>query len=264
MRGAGESERLVVDGSDPQLERFGIEALLADLEAIRQHLGLERMSIIGQSFGGSLALLYANRYPQRVDKIIMLSGFLCNLKQRDMRRDGFVARLSQDLRTHLVKGLQALAQNEASWNQDRLDFELHQTLSPTVVANHCPQHQERARTICRSGPWKHERWNRIGYWAFKGVKDFEEDIDVDAEVAALAKLQCPALLNWGVYDFVPWETALATRQALSGSQLVVYENSGHVISLDETELLLQTIRAFLKGEALPKPPYEGITDPSAG
>ena len=42
-----------------------------DMEAIRQALGLERMSLLGISYGTALALAYARAHPDRVDRLIL-------------------------------------------------------------------------------------------------------------------------------------------------------------------------------------------------
>jgi proline iminopeptidase len=45
--------------------------LIADMEALRQELGVESWLVFGNSWGSTLALAYAEQYPQRVDAIIL-------------------------------------------------------------------------------------------------------------------------------------------------------------------------------------------------
>jgi proline iminopeptidase len=57
-----------------QLEAaLGLGAQIADLERIRRLLGAERLILVGHSFGGFLAALYAAEFPQRVEKLILLA-----------------------------------------------------------------------------------------------------------------------------------------------------------------------------------------------
>jgi proline iminopeptidase len=57
-----------------QLEAtLGLGAQVADLERIRRLLGEERLILIGHSFGGFLAALYAAEFPQRVEKLVLLA-----------------------------------------------------------------------------------------------------------------------------------------------------------------------------------------------
>ena len=51
-------------------ESFGLDDLIEDCEALRHYLGIDKWSVIGHSFGGYLALLYANRYPNSIDAVI--------------------------------------------------------------------------------------------------------------------------------------------------------------------------------------------------
>lgn len=55
---------------DPAL--LGIEHHLRDLESVRRHFGLEKMTILAHSFGPAIAALYAIRYPQHVERMIFL------------------------------------------------------------------------------------------------------------------------------------------------------------------------------------------------
>lgn len=65
QRGCGRSER-PADGA------YSMELLVADVEALRQHLGAEQIVPMGHSFGGALALEYAARYPQHVAKVVLV------------------------------------------------------------------------------------------------------------------------------------------------------------------------------------------------
>ncbi len=56
--------------------------LVADMEAIREHLGIERWVLFGGSWGATLALAYAETHPQRVLGLILRGSFLA--RQRDV------------------------------------------------------------------------------------------------------------------------------------------------------------------------------------
>jgi proline iminopeptidase len=53
--------------------KLGMAAQLADIERIRRILGVEKLSIIGHSYGGFLAALYAMEFPDRVGKLVLVS-----------------------------------------------------------------------------------------------------------------------------------------------------------------------------------------------
>jgi len=71
QRGAGQSTpHAVLEGNTTQ-------ALVADIEAIRQELKIEQWLVFGGSWGSTLALLYAQAYPQCVSGLILRGIFLC-------------------------------------------------------------------------------------------------------------------------------------------------------------------------------------------
>ncbi len=80
QRGCGDSTRPFdkFDGNYYQnmteLERtLGLGAQIADIERIRQILGLEEVTLIGHSFGGFIAALYAAEFPDRVEKLVLVA-----------------------------------------------------------------------------------------------------------------------------------------------------------------------------------------------
>jgi proline iminopeptidase len=72
QRGCGRSSPLA---SDPATDmRFNTtQHLVADMEQLRQHLGVERWLLIGASWGCALSLAYAQAHPDRVSEIILES-----------------------------------------------------------------------------------------------------------------------------------------------------------------------------------------------
>lgn len=60
-----------------ELENNTTQALVEDMEAIRQHLGIEQWVLFGGSWGSTLSLVYAEQYPERVLGMILRGIFLC-------------------------------------------------------------------------------------------------------------------------------------------------------------------------------------------
>ena len=68
QRGAGHSDR-PTDAS-----AYSMAILVADIEKLRQHLGVPRIALIGHSYGATLALEYAAKYPTHVSRVVLVSA----------------------------------------------------------------------------------------------------------------------------------------------------------------------------------------------
>ncbi|MFJ9434307.1 prolyl aminopeptidase [Streptomyces sp. NPDC101490] len=71
QRGCGES---LPHASDPSvgLEHNTTDHLIADMERLREHLGVERWLLYGGSWGSTLILAYAERHPERVSEVVLV------------------------------------------------------------------------------------------------------------------------------------------------------------------------------------------------
>jgi len=77
QRGAGRSRPLgeLRDNTTPHL--------VADLEALRRHLGVERWLVFGGSWGSTLAIAYAEAHPERCLGLVLRGIFLCRRSEID-------------------------------------------------------------------------------------------------------------------------------------------------------------------------------------
>jgi proline iminopeptidase len=82
-RGTGESER-PADPSD-----YDLEAYAADIEAVREQLGLDQVDLLGHSHGGFVAMVWGGTYPDRVGRLILANTtprFTDAIRERRMAR----------------------------------------------------------------------------------------------------------------------------------------------------------------------------------
>ncbi len=77
QRGCGQST------PHAELAANNTENLIADIERIRAHLGIERWLVFGGSWGSTLGLVYAETHPARVLGLVLRGIFLC--RPRDIR-----------------------------------------------------------------------------------------------------------------------------------------------------------------------------------
>ncbi|WP_263120747.1 prolyl aminopeptidase [Cellulomonas sp. RIT-PI-Y] len=72
QRGCGRSRPLIVDDL-ARIDRHTTQRMIADLEAVREHLGVDRWVVAGGSWGSTLALAYALAHPDRVRALALVA-----------------------------------------------------------------------------------------------------------------------------------------------------------------------------------------------
>lgn len=249
--GGGASDRLDV-------RDYSVARAVADLDALRIHLGSERVSLLGQSWGAVLAYEYASTHPENVDKIIIASGGMMD------RAD---AKFSLDRTAARGNGPEFPAYFMATAFLFRLN--------PDAALAFTPRDELDAT-------WRRAAAGNLGRWyckddeasvpppsymeslpAFDGYQGFALKLDLESRGAGEAPASPPpTLMLRGECDFVPWSAARAMRDNLSAT-LVTIPGVGHAIWPAKSDLVVDLTIAHLEGRALPAPAYEGQEDPAA-
>ena len=86
QRGCGRSTPHVADGADLAVNTT--PHLIADIEALREHLEVDRWMVFGGSWGSTLALAYAQRHPARVTELVLRGIFLLRRREIDWYYNG--------------------------------------------------------------------------------------------------------------------------------------------------------------------------------
>ncbi|MEO7124035.1 MAG: prolyl aminopeptidase [Lacisediminihabitans sp.] len=95
QRGAGRSTPHASE-PDAGLSTNTTWHLVADLELLREHLGVERWQVFGGSWGSTLALAYAERHPHRVTELVLRGIFTLRKSELDWFYEGGAAEIYPD------------------------------------------------------------------------------------------------------------------------------------------------------------------------
>lgn len=207
---------------------YTLENNIEDIEALRKHLGLEKISILGTSYGGMVAQGYAIRYPKHVDKLILvvtapsyhfLEEAKACLKQRGDAKQNAICE-------HLWNGT---FKNHRHIMQF---FALMESMYSVTRAKHKKQFYSKSKTI-----WSHEALNL-------GFKDFLRKYNF---IPKLKKITAPTLVLAGAEDWIcsPNQAKIIAKH-IPKATLKIFKHCGHALAVDAHDKYINTIKKFLK------------------
>ena len=73
-------DRRGVGASQREVDVFSLEAQVADVEAVVDHLGLERFDLWGTLDGAAISVAYAVEHPERVSRLVLWAAYPCGVE----------------------------------------------------------------------------------------------------------------------------------------------------------------------------------------
>jgi proline iminopeptidase len=206
--------------------------LVEDVERLRAHLGHEKVTILGGSWGATLALAYSEKYPQRVAALVLRGVFTCTRAEIDHFYHGGV----EPFFPEAYAALRAVVPRPDTKDWPRQLLAL--TTSPDVAT------RERAvqawavyeTRISAVGQTEEDVAAELEGWdplSFSRIENhymangcFVEEGQLLRDLPRLAAI--PTVIVQGRYDVIcPPITAWRVHQRLPRSRLVMLENAGH-------------------------------------
>ena len=206
-------------------EPVGWREQVADLEALRELWDLPRLTLLGYSWGGLLAMLYATEHPARVERLGLVSPAPTWREAREEFERRFQER---NLDPELQAERQALRQS--GLREDDLDAYRERVFQLSVV------------------PYFHDPANASGLTPFRVTARTQQEVwhslgDYDLR-PSLHTVQCPAIVIHGNDDPIPVAAARATAEALE-APLHILPNCGHVPHVEAPDEFTGLLTQFL-------------------
>lgn len=230
QRGSGRSER-------PWRAEYSIAALVDDIEALRKTLGVDKLAVMGHSFGGTLALEYAAAHPEHVAKVVLVSA-ASDIPAACAARVDYIASHYGD---RLDKArADAKARNETPdtcfYAFNTVGPDLHQRVNDEVMFPDMSVGKRQDAIDAKSGL---RNTGEIGNALFGGGF-------TSYRFAHPERVTMPVLVLAGAADYaigLPAQRALG--QALPHARVVEYPGAGHFLYLDTPERFTRDVTAFL-------------------
>lgn len=222
MRGSGRSE---------DKPPYTHEQWTADIDELRKQLGLEKIKMLGGSYGGFLTLEYALRYPENLTHVMLRdTAPSCNYNDQSTAKalNSNLPGINEDMLDRLFGG--RVKSND--------DFkEMFGAIQPlyTVVWD-----EEKAKQRLDSIFFHYETHN-YAFSVNQPAYDLTEQ---------LKNIQVPVLVTVGRHDWItPVVASEDIHREVPNSTLVIFENSGHSPHLEENEKYIELVRDFIKAES---------------
>ncbi|MEU8229407.1 alpha/beta hydrolase [Actinoplanes sp. NPDC048967] len=226
LRGTGESATPADAGS------YRCDRQVGDVEALREHLGLSKMDLLGHSGGTNLAVQYAARHPDAVSKLVLITPSLIGVGivvSAELRRATAELRKDEPWYPAAAAALAAIGAGKATG----ADWE---ALTPLRYGRwDAAAQQHYAESSKRMSPAVVEAFAADGAFTPGATR------------AALATFAAPVLLLAGEVDLNSPPDAVADHAALFlDATLAVQPAAGHQPWLDDPERFVELVRAFLR------------------
>jgi proline iminopeptidase len=198
-----------------------------DLEALRAQIGAGQIDLLGHSWGGYLVMAYAARYPQHIRRLLIVDSAAPKWSDtlflfKDVFPEGVEREDAADFASQLG-------------DKSAADKALREYFSMLFYS---PERRDAALAKMTDVNENREVNETINH-------DLER-FDLNPE---LPKYRFPAIVMTGRFDMnVAPVIAYKIHKAISGSQFVVFERSGHMPFYEEPEKFVQTVESFLSKE----------------
>lgn len=226
QRGCGQSTGIIND------QTMTIEQYVADLDSVRKALKLEKISLLGHSWGGFLAMQYAIAHPEHVDKLILSNSCPASFDEYACFAEEWV---------HLMKPFK----DEMDAIQQTKEYEEG---NPEVVEQFF---RIMFRAYCYN-PKKADLLNllKTANQNVNGAKILET---VNHNVfgkpfnlhPALTNLKVQTLVIHGDHDPVPPSAALNIHDSIPGSKYILMKQCGHFPYVEDPATYFKHLNEFL-------------------
>ncbi len=212
---------------------YSLSSHAATLRDLLDHLGIERVTLVGHSLGGGIAMQFYYLFPDRVDRLVLVSsgglGREVNLVLRSATLPGAEQVLSVIASDPVLDRVEALGRGarKVGWRP-----------GADIGA------------IWRSFTSLGDRESRRAFLATtRAVIDFGGQ-SISAHDHLSAVTAPPTLIVWGSKDrMIPAWHALSAQRALPECRVELFEGAGHFPHLDDPDRFARVLREFMSDGA---------------
>ena len=210
---------------------LGLGAQIADIERIRQLLNEEKLILIGHSWGGFLASLYAAEFPDRVEALILVAP--ADALVMPQQSGGLFELVKQRLPGEMQADFDAYLQDYLNFG----DIFVKSEADLVALNQEFGRYYQAAIGVPLTEQGQPGGWMvQAMYFSLGQRHDYRE---------ALRAVTAPVLVIHGAEDLQPEETTHLYVEAFPNAQFQVIEAAGHFSFLEQPDVFAQAVSEFL-------------------
>ncbi|HZK51643.1 MAG TPA: proline iminopeptidase-family hydrolase [Actinomycetota bacterium] len=214
----------------PPVDQLALDVFIDELVNLREQLGLERVHVLGTSWGGMLAIEYGLLQPRGLLSLVLSSTLACTYSWADEAR-----RLRDEMPEHHRRVLSAgepLEDSGLSLEEAELAFERRHVCRLGATVEIRRMRKERSKEVYRA-IWGPNEWTPTGELAGWDVRDRLPELDV------------PILITAGRYDLCTPAILRELEEGLPHAKTIVFDASSHTPYLEESDAYVRELSRFL-------------------
>jgi proline iminopeptidase len=216
----------------PSTDSLSLKFFVDDIEAIRQMLGVEKINILGHSWGVILAVNYGISYPDKVKSMI-----LCN-----------PVPLSHEFDTEMANN-----QNKKATGKDSTDRSIIMGSRDFKSAN-AESYRKILMLSFRNSFYKPSNYSKLNFdmpadyvAASKALyTGLGKDLGQYNFYESVKSFSFPVLVIQGEVDAIPLAASTRTSHSIPKASLVIFKKSGHFVFIEEPGKFTSIVTRFIK------------------
>ena len=205
-------------GAHPE-DKYSIEDYVSFIDRFSKALQLDSFALAGNSLGGRIAWNYALAHPKKVKKLILLDS---SGVPHESAPSLIFKLATNPVLKHIIKYVTPRFLVKSSLEEVYFD---DTKISEELI--------DRYHDIAKGAGTRE---------AF--IKEVNQN--TNADITSLDKITCPTLLLWGKHDiWIPVSDAQIFKEKIEHSQLIIYDNAGHIPMEEIPEITALDARVFL-------------------
>lgn len=209
-----------------------METMVDDLEGIRKELNIDKMNLVGQSWGALIAINYILKYPGNVKNLILLEPAPGSSEYIQQVQQTIIKRLSKEDLEQLTK----ISQNPELRYDPNLFKEFMNIRMKTYFYD---------STFAEKKNFNYFDSDKIQKF-FASSAMFGPYLMSYNLYDKMRAIDCPVLIIHGDYDVIPTEAIERMGKEIKNSEVHIVKECGHFVHIEKPDFYFGTIRSFIK------------------